>query len=142
MPLWLLANPVTSLLGGVSLLLLLGIGVQTYRLSLADTAVAVAQKQAADINRIYAENDAKNERARADQEAKNQAELSTIQARTLTLQSTLNQKQLDYTKVSGQLRAMLANAPQEDKAPLGRAMRAFLAGLRNQQSEWHQAASP
>jgi seryl-tRNA synthetase len=140
MPLFLLANPITSLLGGVSLLLLIGVGVQTYRLSMADTAVATAQKnqaeaekQAADINRIFSENDAKNERARADQAVKSAAELQQIQTHATTLQATLNRKQRDFDTTNAQLQDMVAHVAPVDRRELGPVMLSVIGQLRQQQ---------
>jgi len=94
---------------------------------------AQAEKLAADINRIVAENDAKNERARADQAVKNSAELQQIQTHATTLQRTLNQRQHDFDTTNAQLEDMVAHVAPTDRRELGPVMLSVIGQLRLQQ---------
>lgn len=135
-------NPFASILGGVSLLLLIGIGVQTYRIESFKTNVAEAKaEQAKAVSQLdslradIATSIANNARALAEQEQKNSTERADLERERNTLQATLNQKQKEYNTVSTQLRSILTNA--KDGVPISASSRSYFAGLRIQQQQWH-----
>lgn len=137
-------NPITGLLGGVSLLLLVGIGVQTYRINSFATETAQAKQSASEarsmadgVARAYAENDTDNMKKLLANKVANDMELEDLRRTNTTLQATLNQKAADYNKVSTRLQGIIDNAPKTDSRNLGPTMLKYFNELRDAQHVWH-----
>lgn len=149
LPALLTTHPITTLLGVSTIALGLALGWQTYRIEGYKADVAEARqheaeaKQVSDqINALYARNEAKNERARAEQAAKNAEELRTLGTQKDALQAVYEQTKTDYAKTSDRLRGILKDAPNSDKRELGPAVRAYFAGLRDAQRGPGPASGP
>lgn len=135
-----LTGPLLYGVAGGALLLLVGIGVQTYRLTLAQTDVAVARQHqaeaegvAAKVNEIFARNEADQERRRAEQVKANSDELLRITNERDAIETRFKNVSADRSKLSAENRRLIANAPKTDSVLLGPTMRTYFSRLRVQQ---------
>lgn len=133
-------SPLTYVVGGVGLVLVLGLGAQTYRLSLAQRDIAVAkqhqaeaEKIGAQVNEIFAREEAKQERTRAEAEVKFAAEQQLLRNQRDDAETRYKNVSADRAKLSVENRRLVANAPRTDARELGPTMLSYFARLREQQ---------
>lgn len=115
-------------------------GVQTFRLGIAQRDVAVARQneaeyagQAAKVNEIFAREEAKQERARAEQAKMNADELLRLRDERDAIETRFKNVSADRAKISAENRRFRDNAPKTDARPLGPTMVRVINCLRIQQ---------
>ena len=133
-------NPLTYLAGGITLVLLLALGAQTFRLSLAQRDVAIAKQHQAEaetigakVNEIFAREEATRERHRAEAEAKFASEQSLLRADRDAIETRYKNASAERSKLSAENRRLIANAPKTDSRELGPTMLSYFDRLRGQQ---------
>lgn len=135
-----LPNPVTYIAGGVGIVLVIALGVQTYRLTLAQRDVAIARQHQAEaegigakVNEIFAREEAAQERRRAEQAKANADEVLRLTDERDSIETRFKNVSADRAKLSAENRRLIANAPKTDSRPVGPTMQQFFARLRLQQ---------
>lgn len=133
-------GPLTYIVGGAGLVLVLALGAQTFRLSLAQRDVAVARQHQAEaetigakVNEIFAREEATRERTRAEAEKKFADERQLLTEQRDSIETRYKSVSADRAKLSAENRRLIANAPKTDSAPIGATMRVYFARLREQQ---------
>lgn len=134
-------NPITYAIGGVVLLLLVLLGVQTVRLTIAHRDLAIARQHqaeaegtAAKVNEIFAREEAKRERDRAAALASWYAETTALRNERDAIETRFKNVSADRRKLSEENRRLIRDAPKSDSVVLGRTMATFFNRLRQQQA--------
>lgn len=142
-------NVLTYALGGVALIALLGAGVQTWRIQGYATEVATARQheaealgQASKVNEIFAREEAKQEKRRADQAKMNTDELLRLRDERDALETRFKNISADRAKVAAENLRFRNNAPKTDSRDIGPTMRRVLSCLRQQQIAFRAGRSP